>query len=433
MTAEKNEDEMNNNEEHGGRPNYYAVIPAIVRYHKNLSASEKLLYGEITALCNKEGYCWARNGYFAQLYDCSITAVSGWISNLAEKGLVRVEQKVEQTGRNTTTGQREFRTRRYIWIVEMVVTEGGLKEKHKGGLKEKLKHNTIKNIISSSKEEEQGEKDSPCLPFNKFKRTSSKEHTHQNNLHTSTQEYIDHWNGLGGGIIKHTNPNTITYKSCIKMLKQLEQGTFIAKHLKLGAFLEVNHLPIRFDGKQWTREEILNALDRLHKWCILNKRRMGLKEVLYNPHHPTGLLSLFLIVASDERWKAIRRGKEQAEDQDPVRTEQFCKLMGVNGDLSKRQEVMGHLQSLRTFRLSLPPEDKSTFAYGIDYHCPRTEPGKFLDHFSRWLEWQKDWLKNPSPGILSLKGGVVKKYLDEKWGKGLTGYKGKSVVEFLPV
>lgn len=35
-------------------PNYYAVIPAEIRYDKKLKANEKLLYGEITALANKK-------------------------------------------------------------------------------------------------------------------------------------------------------------------------------------------------------------------------------------------------------------------------------------------------------------------------------------------------------------------------------------------
>ena len=41
--------------------NYYAVIPAPVRYNKKLKYPERLLYGEITALSNRYGYCFASN------------------------------------------------------------------------------------------------------------------------------------------------------------------------------------------------------------------------------------------------------------------------------------------------------------------------------------------------------------------------------------
>lgn len=67
---------------------YYAVIPANVRYDKDLPPNAKLLYGEITALCNEKGFCWARNGYFAELYDVSSFTISRWIKALADKGYI---------------------------------------------------------------------------------------------------------------------------------------------------------------------------------------------------------------------------------------------------------------------------------------------------------------------------------------------------------
>lgn len=72
-------------------PNYYAVIPAEVRYDKKLKANAKLLYGEITALTQKNGECWASNTYFAKLYDVDPSAISKWIKNLEDNGYIDIE------------------------------------------------------------------------------------------------------------------------------------------------------------------------------------------------------------------------------------------------------------------------------------------------------------------------------------------------------
>ncbi len=73
------------------QPNYYAIIPATVRYNNNLKYAEKLLYGEITALANKNGYCYAKNKYFADLYNVTTVSVSRWISHLQELGYIKTE------------------------------------------------------------------------------------------------------------------------------------------------------------------------------------------------------------------------------------------------------------------------------------------------------------------------------------------------------
>lgn len=70
---------------------YYAIIPAEVRYDEDLPPNAKLLYGEITSLCNEKGYCWASNQYFADLYHSSISAVQKWVSSLVKKGYINLE------------------------------------------------------------------------------------------------------------------------------------------------------------------------------------------------------------------------------------------------------------------------------------------------------------------------------------------------------
>lgn len=73
------------------KSNYFAVIPATVRYDQRLTPAEKLLYGEITALANKEGYCYAQNRYFANLYNVAIGSVSRWLSHLQKFGYIIIE------------------------------------------------------------------------------------------------------------------------------------------------------------------------------------------------------------------------------------------------------------------------------------------------------------------------------------------------------
>lgn len=80
-------------------PNYYAIIPAEVRYDTELSANEKLLYGEISALSNKKGHCFASNAYFADLYKVDKRTVQRWLENLDRQGYVLIY--VERDENNT--------------------------------------------------------------------------------------------------------------------------------------------------------------------------------------------------------------------------------------------------------------------------------------------------------------------------------------------
>lgn len=108
---------------------YYAIIPANVRYDKELTPNAKLLYGEITALCNEKGYCWASNSYFSELYKVSKKSISTWISQLAKKKYVNVELQYKE-------GTNEI-LHRYIRIVH-----DPMEEKVNTPMEEKVKDNT---------------------------------------------------------------------------------------------------------------------------------------------------------------------------------------------------------------------------------------------------------------------------------------------------
>lgn len=79
------------NDQEQPRPSYYAVIPAPVRYCKGLPPAAKLLFGEITALCSVEGFCWATNAYFCDLYEVDRSTLQRWLSALVAEGFIRVE------------------------------------------------------------------------------------------------------------------------------------------------------------------------------------------------------------------------------------------------------------------------------------------------------------------------------------------------------
>ncbi|WP_439882156.1 helix-turn-helix domain-containing protein [Pontibacter sp. MBLB2868] len=72
------------------KPKNKAVIPSEVRFNNSLLPGEKVLYGEINALCGRLGHCWPRNRYFAQLYGKSTKTISRWLKKLEQFGLIKM-------------------------------------------------------------------------------------------------------------------------------------------------------------------------------------------------------------------------------------------------------------------------------------------------------------------------------------------------------
>lgn len=126
---------------------YYAIIPADVRYDPDLKPNAKLLYGELTSLCNQKGYCWATNEHFSELYGLSVGTVSRLISQLEAKGYIRCEMAATEKGSERRIYAGVFVVEPGGGIDEKRKTpidenvKGGIDEKRKGGLDENVKQN----------------------------------------------------------------------------------------------------------------------------------------------------------------------------------------------------------------------------------------------------------------------------------------------------
>lgn len=128
------------------KKSYYAVIPGDVRYAQ-IPGNVKLLYGEISALCNERGYCWASNQYFAELYEVHKDTISKWVKILTDHGFIRYE----------VVNKNE----RKIWLSHAPSVEGD-STKEQGGVAPKSKgdstnvrHNTTGNTTVNNTEKEE--------------------------------------------------------------------------------------------------------------------------------------------------------------------------------------------------------------------------------------------------------------------------------------
>lgn len=124
---------------------YYAIIPANVRYDKELTPNAKLLYGEITALCNERGYCWASNQYFAELYGVSKQSISSWINALVSKGYVKSVLQYKE-------GTKEI-LNRYLSLVG-----GPIKENLNTPIQENPKENNTVSFNNTSNNQKERKK-----------------------------------------------------------------------------------------------------------------------------------------------------------------------------------------------------------------------------------------------------------------------------------
>lgn len=70
------------------KPTYYTILPADIRYDNELTPIAKLVFSEILVLSIKDGYCYASNNYFAELYGVGIATIKRAVALLMEKNYI---------------------------------------------------------------------------------------------------------------------------------------------------------------------------------------------------------------------------------------------------------------------------------------------------------------------------------------------------------
>lgn len=72
-------------------PSFFSQLPATVRYDKKISMTEKVLFSEITALTFENGYCNAKNSYFADRFELNVATISVCINKLFMLGYLFIQ------------------------------------------------------------------------------------------------------------------------------------------------------------------------------------------------------------------------------------------------------------------------------------------------------------------------------------------------------
>ena len=74
----------------------WAILPARVRYDKQLPANAKLIYAEIAAKINEEGFCFCHNAYFSERLGIKRDTVSTLIKRLEDAEYSEMQNKTER-------------------------------------------------------------------------------------------------------------------------------------------------------------------------------------------------------------------------------------------------------------------------------------------------------------------------------------------------
>lgn len=193
------------------KPNYYSILTANVRYDRNLEPNAKLLYSELTALCNKDGYCWASNEYLAWLYGFGTRTISRLINSLSQSGYIVVEiiQKDKKS--------RKIRLAD-IQLVRPVAKNGHSSESSSQTKTKAVAKNGVYNNTSINKKEIYKEKDY----FEELKNNQGKQYS---DLYENFIDIMYDQNGFGVGSVMTDilKLEMMTYKQFLILIDKMRE------------------------------------------------------------------------------------------------------------------------------------------------------------------------------------------------------------------
>lgn len=312
-------------------PSYYTIVPASIRYDRELKPSAKLLYGEIIAMSNKEGFCWASNEYLAELLGMEADSVTALTRNLVDRGHIKTIITRHRRD-NPTSDRSKVGTLRRIYVVDR--DHLSLKRQQEDGesrdiiIKELLEHPVKKPVehpvkkpgiivrglnnktmsLSKDKDIDAG----PCGPV------ADKDGSLQPKKKRSI--YVAYWNSFKG-VPTHPHHTTAAYQEADVCICRLMRGSLFTgsdnHNVKAGYFkrakggtprldrkwMDKNKIPIEWETRAWTDEEVREGLRRI-SLLYLQEYRFGtdsyapstLREALFNDR--TGK-SMFLKVMAN--------------------------------------------------------------------------------------------------------------------------------------
>ena len=130
--------------------NYYVVLPAQILHDNQLTPLARLIYGELSALANINGYAWISNQKLAEKYEVSLRTINNSLSSLKDYGYIRTELFYKKNSKEVERREIYIEPYENKCMTPMQKTAGGsCKKLQEPPEKNCTDNNTINNTVNN--------------------------------------------------------------------------------------------------------------------------------------------------------------------------------------------------------------------------------------------------------------------------------------------